>query len=836
MQKATGQFGGVTMAKPVLVAVCLGTLALSVVGQSADTVSVGVLSYIEIDPLPGAVKEDPARGPLGAGIQHAFVEVIHTARWKQFQACTKAGKANCNTPGLKHEWSVPFIPDQNSDKLEEALSKAWNRFDARTIWRLNSIINSGPEDYGLAQYSYNTNCLVPNGASPLRVDPILGAWDKSLTASLDRDEFCDALTPQPAPTHVPGLQCALYNENSPPTIIFWPEVKRRYDAALKHSDATYYLKRYWESVNDAIDRFMPWSLNWDGVYSLGNVAAGTMGGSVIQPVYANQPQTTQYANLGKAAQSKDPRGYTYILQRYPYAGFSVNKSLLKPATGEQLGAEPPAIPALEELKRTLPKRRDIFATQWQWASPITARPTGTKGLGDLREYEGVGHTTFVRAFAQQDQEYSPRAVRLIVQCMDGPFSRLKPVTISNGTQGRYPVKFLKTRAHTGWMSVPEGYEIYHVRGIPANRVPTTSPAFVAPSASSVSGSNPLPAVPSTNTAPKPTQAKPSAPQPPSTPKPPSAPTSKPAAPTNALNWQNVKPGDQDCNVATVQYALRAQGINVPLTGNYDAATKAAVQGFQRSKGLTGDGMVGSQTWEQLYVGTKRGDTGNGVAALQFTLQRMGYYKGSVDGNFGTATETAVREFQTANGIQSNGIAGRNTWNALVNAGCSSTPSGGTGNLAISAKGKQQMRDLLSYARGHNSGASRGRCMEYVWRYMTESGYGNLNDFGDLPGMDGNLARGLPDYLNGSQAHLDEAGLQRLDSTLNPPITSPHDPRIPAGAIIVVAAGSYGTSHPTAGDIVVKGDRPGEFINDGPNMSYGTSSSWYGQVRGVYVPK
>jgi hypothetical protein len=458
------------MPRPFLVGLSLGALALLAIAHSADRVPVGLLSYVESDPLAGAIAEGPERGPQGPGIKQAFVEVIHVARWRQFQACTKAGNANCNTPALRHEWSTPFIPDTNSDKLEEALSKAWNRFDARTIWRLNSIINSGPQDYGVPKYSYLENCITSNGASPLRVDPILGAWDKSLTASLPTKEFCDGLAPQPAPTHVPGLQCPLYNEKSPPGIIFWPEVKRRYDAAIKHSDITYYTARYWLEVNTAINQYMPWSLNWDGVYDLGPVPVGTKGGSVIQPVYANRPQPQLYADLAKRAQGIDPRGWTYILQRYPYGGFTVDKTLLKPAPGEKLGAEPPAIPRLEELKRDLPKRQDIFATQWQWASPTTARPTGTKGLGDLREYEGVGHSTFLRVFAQKDREYSPRAVRLIVKCMDGPFSRLKPVTISNGIAGRYPVKFEKTRAHTGWMSVPEGYEIYHVRGIPTNRI------------------------------------------------------------------------------------------------------------------------------------------------------------------------------------------------------------------------------------------------------------------------------------------------------------------------------------------------------------------------------
>ncbi len=811
------------MPRVILVGLCLSALALFAIAQSASRVPVGLLSYIESNPLEGAASEGVERGPLGAGIKQAFVEVIHVERWRQFQACTRAG-GKCNTPALRHEWSVPFIPDQNSDKLEEALSKAWNLFDARTIWRLNSAINSGAQDYSLPAYSYLANCIVSSGASPLRTDVILGAWDKILTATISRDEFCDNLPPEVAPTHVPGLPCSLYNEKSPDTIIFWPEIKRRYDAVLKHSDVTYYRLRYWESVGDAISRYMPWSLDWDGVYDLGKVAVGTLGGSTIQPVYANVPQPDQYAALAQRAQSKDPRGYTYILQRYPYGGFKIDKRILKPAPGERLGAEPPAIPALEELKRDLPKRKDIFAVQWQWANPLTARPTGTKGLGDLREYEGVGHATFVRAFAQQDREYSPRAVKLIVSCRVGPFVRLKQVTVSSGTTGRYPVKFEKTRAHTGWMSVPEGYEIYHVRGIPSNREPTTSPAFVPPTAGSVSGSKP-PNVPVS----PPGQAKPPAPTAPGTPSP-------PAPKPNALRWNPSKPGDQNCNVATVQYALRDHGIKVSLTGKYDAQTRAAVERFQRGNGVTADGVVGPQTWERLFVGTNRGDSGNGVAALQFTLQRMGYYQGKVDGNFGAGTETALREFQKSHGLQPNGIAGRYTWNALVNAGCSSAPAAGADNLNISARGREQMQRLLAFARANNQGASRGRCMEFVWRYMTQSGYGNLNSVGDLPAMDGSLARGLPDYLNASQAHLDEAGLQRLDTGLNPPITNPHDSRIPPGAIIVVAAGSYGTSHPTAGDIVVRGDRPGEFINDGPNMSYGTSSSWYGQVRGVYVPK
>jgi hypothetical protein len=126
------------------------------------------------------------------------------------------------------------------------------------------------------------------------------------------------------------------------------------------------------------------------------------------------------------------------------------------------------------------------------------------------------------------------------------------------------------------------------------------------------------------------------------------------------------------------------------------------------------------------------------------------------------------------------------------------------------------------------------CFNAVWGYLTRSGYGNLKKWGDLPDMPSGEARNFAEFMNSSQPNLDRAGLKRID-TLKPPITNPHDSRIPVGAVIVVAAGSTGTRHATAGDIVIKGSN-GRFINDGPNMYYGTKSSWKGKVLGVYIPK
>ncbi|PKL40269.1 MAG: hypothetical protein CVV41_20235 [Candidatus Riflebacteria bacterium HGW-Riflebacteria-1] len=156
-------------------------------------------------------------------------------------------------------------------------------------------------------------------------------------------------------------------------------------------------------------------------------------------------------------------------------------------------------------------------------------------------------------------------------------------------------------------------------------------------------------------------------------------------------------------------------------------------------------------------------------------------------------------------------------------------------VEISAAAQKQMDAVVAYALANNRGASSGQCFNAVWEYLTRSGYGNLKQWGDLPAMQSGEARNFSGYLNASQRNLDEAGLKRLDTTLNPPITSPHDPRIPKGAVIVVAAGSTGTAHPTAGDITIKAGE-GRFVNDGPNMDYGTAATWQGKLLGVYIPK
>ena len=63
----------------------------------------------------------------------------------------------------------------------------------------------------------------------------------------------------------------------------------------------------------------------------------------------------------------------------------------------------------------------------------------------------------------------------------------------------------------------------------------------------------------------------------------------------------------------------------------------------------------------------RGDRGNAVKSLQGALIAQGYPCGSygADGICGAATVSAIRAFQTANGLTADGICGQDTWGALL---------------------------------------------------------------------------------------------------------------------------------------------------------------------------
>lgn len=62
--------------------------------------------------------------------------------------------------------------------------------------------------------------------------------------------------------------------------------------------------------------------------------------------------------------------------------------------------------------------------------------------------------------------------------------------------------------------------------------------------------------------------------------------------------------------------------------------------------------------------SKYGSRGAEVTQIQTKLKRWGYYKGNIDGIYGSQTLAAVKLFQKKNGLVVDGIAGKNTLAAM----------------------------------------------------------------------------------------------------------------------------------------------------------------------------
>lgn len=149
---------------------------------------------------------------------------------------------------------------------------------------------------------------------------------------------------------------------------------------------------------------------------------------------------------------------------------------------------------------------------------------------------------------------------------------------------------------------------------------------------------------------------------------PSEPTATPApepAPTrNPLLTQTT----ENNYVSALQNRLMELGyldLDEP-TDYYGSATAYAVQLFQRQHDLSMDGAAGEETLTRLFMDDaekyvlRKGDSGLDVKNIQNKLKELGYYYGSIDGNYGEATMESVRNFQARNYLAVDGLAGEKT--------------------------------------------------------------------------------------------------------------------------------------------------------------------------------
>lgn len=121
------------------------------------------------------------------------------------------------------------------------------------------------------------------------------------------------------------------------------------------------------------------------------------------------------------------------------------------------------------------------------------------------------------------------------------------------------------------------------------------------------------------------------------------------------------------SVRKLQTLLNANGAAVKVDGVFGDQTSAAVHAFQRRVGLTGDRVVGPQTWGKLLDSmptTRRGAVGMSTRRIQALLKLFGAGI-PLDGSFGPRTEEAVKAFQRRYELTADGVVGPVTWTALL---------------------------------------------------------------------------------------------------------------------------------------------------------------------------
>lgn len=150
-------------------------------------------------------------------------------------------------------------------------------------------------------------------------------------------------------------------------------------------------------------------------------------------------------------------------------------------------------------------------------------------------------------------------------------------------------------------------------------------------------------------------------------------------------------GNREQRIRILQRMLRAvTDASLEENGQYDGATRSAVQQFQRSRGYPATGVTDRRTWEELsrlYAENEAypegicpfperdrqivfGERSDLVMIVQMMLNELRYRYDSyghipLSGIFDGETREAARLFQRMNRLRDDGIIDVHTWNRMA---------------------------------------------------------------------------------------------------------------------------------------------------------------------------
>ena len=212
-----------------------------------------------------------------------------------------------------------------------------------------------------------------------------------------------------------------------------------------------------------------------------------------------------------------------------------------------------------------------------------------------------------------------------------------------------------------------------------------------------------------------------------------------------MSYETLKKGMKGDAVKQLQARLiELKYLSGTPDGVYGTSTAEAVYYFQKANGLVRDSIAGESTLKKLFSASavannvssatakptatpiriyatilRLGDKNDSVKAMQQTLINLGYLSGKADGQFGNLTFKALKEFQKANALYADGVAGSKTIAALNSAGQAPTvtdaPDASVGNtIAVMARS-------VKYEYWYATVRNEARKYPYATLYDPESG-------------------------------------------------------------------------------------------------------------------
>lgn len=120
------------------------------------------------------------------------------------------------------------------------------------------------------------------------------------------------------------------------------------------------------------------------------------------------------------------------------------------------------------------------------------------------------------------------------------------------------------------------------------------------------------------------------------------------------------------NDTVIEAMGTVNGVTTTKVTNSKWTHWGELKGVDFSENIPDDTSSDSQSVKTIYATIRKGSKGSLVKELQTDLKALGYDIGKygVDGDFGSATESAVKAFQKAHGLKQDGIVGEKTWGAI----------------------------------------------------------------------------------------------------------------------------------------------------------------------------